>query len=201
MRNKLLLLAAVMPLLFSGCIVWDGGYTANGPVRTYAAPADQRVPLTFQLTLEMTGSGHYGEPTVNDLQERISLALRQTGLFSEVKYGTPAEGDKGYYVQFAFKQAGMNQDDDSDVAAMSLALLFCVPTFSISTFDASATLIRQDKPIYSTVKAEELRTMYWLPLIPAGFFLNDWTGWDAVKQGAVNALVNDIARSVSANRP
>ncbi|MBP5320142.1 MAG: hypothetical protein J6334_04070 [Kiritimatiellae bacterium] len=196
MKNRAFVLSVLLPILFSGCIMWDGGYTANVPVTPYGVTDASRVPLTYQITLKMMDPTWYGCPTVNDLQRRVEVALYRTGLFSEVKYGALTEGQAGYHIAFEFRQDGMNTDEVADMAAMSMATLFLVPTFGVVSFDATATVSVQGKPHFAVGKAEEMRAMFWLPLLPAGFFVNEWTAWDAIEQGSVNALVNEIAERI-----
>ena len=68
-----------------------------------------------------------------------------------------------------------------------------IPIVEILTFDGSAIVTLKGKPIFTSVKTEELRCAIWLPLLPCGLFMNSWTVWPAVEGGVVNALVNDIA--------
>ena len=131
-------------------------------------------------------------PETQELRDKIDVALRGTGLFSEVSYGR-GDADDSYHVSFIFKQSGVTVEDSMAVGFLSGYTLLLMPTGEVLTFDGSATLSLKGNPIYTTVKAEELRCLIWLPLAPAGLFMNSWAVWHYAEQGTVNALVNDIA--------
>lgn len=87
----------------------------------------------------------------------------------------------------------MTVDDSMAVGLLAGYTFLLVPTVEVITFDVSAVLSLNGKPIYSTAKAEEIRCLVWLPLAPTGLFMNSWTAWHYAELGTVNALVNDIA--------
>lgn len=191
MLNKILW---VMPSLcfLSGCAIWDAGYTDNKPITRYAVNAMDKVPITFSVEMEAERSDVFALPTVKSLRMNIKGALEETGLFSNVSYGRKDETNP-YHIAFVFRQAGMCESDSFAVGFLAGYSLFLIPTGEVYTFDGSAVLSLEGKPIYSTAKAEEIRCLIWLPMAPVGLFMNSWTVWHCLEKGSVRALVEDIA--------
>lgn len=191
MKSKVVSLIAIA-MIFTGCIMFDAGYTDNNPVVETQISIDERVPVSYDVILELDRSDIIAEPEMQELKDKIEFALKTTGLFSEVYYGK-GDDDDSYHVSFSFKQAGMSYDDSMMIGILAGYTFLLVPTMELRTFDGSAILSLKGNPIYATAKAEELRYLIWLPLAPAGIFMNSWAAWHFAEQGTVNALVNDIA--------
>ncbi len=190
MKNNLSFVVPVVTLL-SGCVMWDAGYTENKPVTRYAVPQSDKVPITFSVNMQADRSDVFALPTAQDLRERLEAELRSTGVFSDVKYGTKG-GSDSYHVEFDFKQAGMTPEQSMAVGLLSGYTLLLIPTCEVLSFDGTAVLSLQDKPIYSTAKAEKLCCLIWLPMAPVGLFMNSWSIWFFTERGTVRALVEDV---------
>ena len=39
-------------ILMSGCAVWDAGRTDNAPVSVYQASVDEKIPITYSVSME-----------------------------------------------------------------------------------------------------------------------------------------------------
>jgi len=191
MQSKMLLVAA-LPLLLAGCAMWDVGYTENKPVTRYSVTDSDKVPITFSVNMQATRSDVFALPTAQGLREKLETELRQTGLFSDVRYGAKG-GSDSYHIEFSFQQAGMTPEQSLAVGMLAGYTLLLVPTGEVLTFDGSAVLSLQGRPIYSTAKAEKLCCLIWLPMAPAGLFMNSWCIWHCVERGTVRALVEDVA--------
>lgn len=182
----------VICFVLSGCIVWDADYTPNWPVTQYSVSEYSKVPITYSMHFGYSHSDLIGLPSEKELQEKVETALQATGLFSMIQCTNEIDRD-GYHVDFLFFQGGMNWLE-SDLLGRFLGATFClIPCVEVFTFDGSAYLYLQGKSIYSTAKAEEQRTLFWLPLAPVGLIMNDWRAWNNIVEGTVNALVEDIA--------
>ncbi len=200
MKSEFISVIAIT-MTFTGCIMWDAGYTDNNPVIETQITIDERIPISYDVILELDRSDIIAAPEIQELKDKIEVALKTTGLFSEVSYGKGDVNDS-YHASFLFRQAGMSVEDSMAVGLLAGYTLLLVPTGELLTFDGSAILSLKGKPIYTTAKAEELRCLIWLPMAPAGIFMNSWAVWHYAEQGTVNALVNDIAtyhRSVFLN--
>ncbi len=191
MKSKLIIGIGIS-VLFSGCIMWDAGYTDNTPVIETRISVEDKVPISYDVILDLDRNDIIAAPEMQELRDKIEEGLKATGLFSEVLYGKGTIDDS-YHVSFLFRQAGMTVEDSMAVGLLAGYTFFLVPTGEVCTFDGSAVLSLKRKPIYSTAKAEELRCLSWLPLAPAGLFMNSWSVWHYAELGTVNALVNDIA--------
>lgn len=101
---------------------------------------------------------------------------------------------KTFHIKFRFLQAGTSAEDAQAIGLLAGYAFVLVPTGDILTFDGSAVLSIKGKPIYSTVKAEELRRLIRLPMTPVGTFMNDWVVWHFAEKGMVNALCKEIAQ-------
>lgn len=189
--NSIALLACLALLLLPGCIIWDAGYTPNKPVQPHAVPETAKVPITFSVAMQVEREGILAIPTEQSLNQKISKALVQTGLFSKVYYSP--ENPTGYHVVFNFHQAGETMEEAEDTGMLSGLTLFIIPTWHVVTFDGAAIVTLKGKPVFTSAKAEEIRCIDWLPLLPFGLFMNSWTIWPCIERGVVNALVNDIA--------
>lgn len=192
MKNKIFTWL-VLTLYLSGCIVWDAGYTENKLISRYEVPIEDKFPITYSVSMGAERDDVIALPNVKDLRRKIENALKATGMFSEVVYEANG-GQDSYHVEFSFHQAGMREDQSIAVGLLSVYTLLFVPTGEVLTFDGSAVLSLQGKPLYSTAKAEEIRCLIWLPLAPIGLFMNVWTTWDALSDGTINALCEEITQ-------
>ena len=193
MRNKDLFFAALSAALLSGCAMWDAGYTENRSVTKYRVNMANKYPITYSVTMSTTRDDIIAVPTSVSLREMIEASLTETGLFSDIAYGSK-KGEDSYHIEFTFRQAGMLQEETGNATSLAASTLFLVPIGEVLTFDGTATLCLREKPIYSTAKAEEIRCLNWLPMAPVGLVMNSWTVWFWIERGTVHALVNDIAR-------
>lgn len=192
MRNKIFSLL-VLPIVLSGCVIWDAGYTENKPVSQYVVSSADKFPITYSVSMSAERDDVFALPEVKGLRKKIEDALMATGMFSEVSYGAKG-GQDSYHIDFSFRQSGMREDQSMLVGFFAGYTLLLVPTGEVLTFDGSAVLSLQGRPIYSTAKAEEIRCLIWLPLAPIGLFMNSWTVWNALEKGTVNALCEAIAQ-------
>ncbi len=183
---------AAIAMICSGCMIWDAGYTENKPVVETQIPFDEKVPISYDLVLELEQIEIFDESEIQKLRDKIERGLKGTGLYSEIPYGKE-NGNDSYHVSFLFRQSGMTDKDSMAVGFLTGYTFYLVPTVEVFTFDVSAVLSLNGKPIYSTAKAEEIRCLRWLPVAPIGLFMNSWTVWHYAELGTVNALVNDIA--------
>lgn len=191
MKSKLIIGIGISVLL-PGCIMWDAGYTDNTPIIETRISVEDRVPISYDVILELDRNDIIAAPEMQELRDKIEEGLKATGLFSEILYGKGTIDDS-YHVSFLFRQAGMTVEDSQAVGFLAGSTLLLVPTGEVLTFDGSAVLSLKGRPIYTTAKAEELRCLIWLPMAPAGLFMNSWSVWHYAELGTVNALVNDIA--------
>ena len=196
MENKafgLLLMSLALLGGLPGCVIWDAGYTENKPVSRYVVPSADKFPITYSVSMIAERDDVFALPEIKGLRKKIEDALMATGMFSEVSYGSKS-GQDSYHVEFSFRQAGMPVEQSMAVGLLAGYTLFLLPTGEVLTFDGSAVLSLQGKPLYSTAKAEEIRCLNWLPLAPFGLFMNSWTVWNALETGTVNALCVAIAQ-------
>lgn len=177
----------------SGCAIWDAGYTENKPVRRYSVPSVDKVPITYNVSMKSERDDVIALPDVESLRKNIERALKETGMFSEIHYGVKGGADS-YHIEFSFHQGGETVEQSMAVGILAGYTLLLVPTGEVLTFDGSAVLTLQGKPIYSTAKAEEMRCVIWLPLTPIGIFMNSWSVWHYLEKGSVNALCEAIAQ-------
>jgi len=191
MKSRFLAAVAIAAIL-TGCMVWDAGYTENNDIIETQLSVDDRVPISYDVVLGLERDDIIAAPEIQELRDKIEAGLKGTGLFSEILYGK-GDAEDSYHISFRFRQSGMTEEDSIGVGMLSGSTLLLVPTVEIVTFDGTAILSLKGEPIYSTAKAEELRCLIWLPLAPAGLFMNSWTVWHYAEKGMVNALVNDIA--------
>lgn len=185
----------LLALVLAGCVLWDAGYTENKPVSMYAVPQDEKVSISYSVSVEIErdDDDEVAFPTWSSLREKIEEALRATGMFSEVVYAAKG-GEDSYHIEFSFHQAGTNAEEAQAIGFLAGYTFVLVPTGEILTFDGSAVLSIQGKPIYSTAKSEELRRLIWLPMAPIGVFMNDWVVWHFAEKGTVDALCEEIAQ-------
>ena len=176
----------------SGCAIWDAGYTRNGPVVRYSVSEKDKTPITYSVSIKTLRENIFAAPNYKGLRLKIEDAFRETGLFSEVIYGEKG-GSDSYHAEFIFQQAGVTAEQSMGVGMLAGYSLLLIPAWEVFTFDGTAVLSIQDKPIYSISQAEEVRCLIWLPMTPVGLFMNAWTVWHFVEKGTVNALVNEIA--------
>lgn len=179
-------------LLLSGCAIWDAGYTENKPVTSYRVSDADRVPITYSVSMKSERSDVFALPDQKGLCNKIENALRETGMFSEIQYGAK-RGTDSYHIEFSFHQAGTSVEDSIAIGLLAGYTFLLVPTGEVFTFDGTAVLSLQGKPIYSSAKAEEIRCLIWLPMAPLGLFMNSWTVWHFLEKGSINALCESIA--------
>lgn len=192
MPSKILFAVFVL-LTVSGCVIWDAGYTENKPVRSYSVTSVDKVPITYSVSMKSERGDIFALPDVESLRKNIERALKETGMFSEIHYGVKGGADS-YHIEFSFHQGGETVEQSMAVGLLSGYTLLLLPVGEVLTFDGSAVLSLQGKPIYSTAKAEEMRCVIWLPLAPVGLFMNSWSVWHFLEKGSVNALCDAIAQ-------
>ena len=192
MQSKAFIIVAVA-LMMTGCAMWDAGYTENKPVTKYAVPTSDKLPITYSVSMTAERPDVFALPDTQSLREKIEAALEETGMFSEITYGAKG-GEDSYHIEFSFHQGGMTVEQSMGVGFVSGYTLLIVPTCEVITFDGSAVLSLQGKPIYSSAKAEELRCLIWLPMAPVGLFMNAWSVWHFAEKGTVNALCEAISQ-------
>ena len=186
------ILALLAVACLSGCIAWDADYTVNSPVRNGVVRVEERIPIGYSIVLRREGEEVVASPDLPGLRAKIEAALKETGLFSEISYGEKGLEDS-YHLTFRFRQGFVAEDPSSVLGLLSGCTFTAIPNVEISTFDGIAELALKGKLIYSAARAEEVRYFIWLPMIPAGLFMNSWSAWDSAETGTVNALVNDVA--------
>lgn len=177
----------------SGCAIWDAGYTENKPVRRYSVSSVDKVPITYNVSMQSERKDVIVLPDIKSLRANIERALNETGMFSEIHYGAKGGADS-YHIEFLFHQGGTSIEDSTAAGLVAGYTLLLFPVWEIITFDGSAVLSIQGKPIYSTAKAEESRCVVWLPLAPIGVFMNSWSVWHYLEKGSVNALCEAIVQ-------
>ena len=192
MPSKFLFVVLTL-LTVSGCVNWDAGYTENKTVRRYSVSSVDKVPITYSVSMKSERDDVTALPDIQSLRKNIERALKETGMFSEIHYGVNG-GSDSYHIEFSFHQGGSSIEDLMAAGIVAGYTLLLVPVWEIITFDGSAVLSLQGKPIYSTAKAEEMRCVVWLPLAPVGIFMNSWSVWHYLEKGAVNALCDAIAQ-------
>ena len=189
MQSKFLV--ALFAIITSGCMMWDAGYTENGPVSRYDVPEVDQVPITYGISLCLDTPDLAGAPSEQSLSVKIENALKETGAFSSVGYGTSA-GEDSYHIEFSFKQSMM--DTREAAALVAICSYTLIPVYEIWMFDMTAILSIKGKPIYSTAKAEEMHCLIWLPTLPVGLVMNPWMVMHYIEDGMLNAMVNDIVK-------
>ena len=182
----------LLMLLSHGCIMWDAGYTDNAPVTNHGVSPNNQFPVAYDISIKFERNDFSAAPDRKELMKKVESALNATGLFSLVSYGEKG-GEDSYHISFSFHQAGIREHESVGWALLSGYSLLTIPYAEIATFDGVATLSLKGEAIYSTAKAEELRCFVWLPVLPLGFFMNEWSAWHYVEKGIINALVNDIS--------
>lgn len=194
MPNRFFILP-LFALVLTGCVIWDAGYTENRPISRYLLSADDKIPISYNVSVktERNDDDDMALPTWKGMREKIEDALLSSGMFSEVAYAEKG-GEDSYHVEFSFRQSGTSAEDAQKIGLLAGYTFVLVPTGEILTFDGSAILSIKGKPIYSTAKAEELRRLVWLPMAPIGLFMNDWAVWHYAELGTVNALCEDIVQ-------
>ena len=192
MQDKISLIAVIL-LLLPGCIIWDAGYTENKPVTRYSVANIDQLPITYSVSMISERGDVFALPDIKSLRSNIESALGNTGMFSEIHYGSK-DGEDSYHVEFSFHQGGMNEEQSMAVVFLAGYTLLLIPTGEVLTFDGTAVLSIKGKPIYSVAKAEEVRCLIWLPVAPAGLFMNSWVIWHYTEKGIVNALCEAIAQ-------
>lgn len=198
MPSKVILPLA-LAFALSGCIMWDAGYTENKPVSRYDVPDSDKLPITYSVTLKTERDDVFALPDTKSLSAKIEDALMETGVFSKVTPGAPG-GPEPYHVDFSFHQAGVDAEQSLAVGTIATYTSMSVPTGEVFTFDGSAVLSFHGKPVCSTARAEEMRSLIWLPIAPLGLVLNSWTAWYFVETGSVNALCDAVAKDVRSSR-
>lgn len=192
MKNKIALLAT-LPVILSGCIIWDAGYTENKPITRFSVADVDKCPITYSVRMISERKDVFALPDMKSLCANIEEALGNTCMFSEIHYG-PSGGDDSYHIEFIFHQGGMNVEESMAVGFLAGYTLLLIPTGEVFTFDGVAVLSIKGTPIYSVAKSEEVRCLIWLPMAPIGLFMNSWTIWHFAEKGTVNALCEDIAQ-------
>lgn len=183
----------VLVVAVSGCVFWDAGYTENKPVRMYSVPLVDKLPITYSVSMKSERGDVIALPDIKSLRKNIERALKESGMFSEIHYGGK-DGTDSYHIEFSFHQGGTSIEDSMAAGIIAGYTLLLIPVWEVITFDGSAVLSLQGKPIYSTAKAEEMRCVIWLPLAPAGLFMNSWSAWHFLENGLVNALCEAISQ-------
>jgi hypothetical protein len=192
MPSKILFVVLAL-LTVSGCAIWDGGYTENKSVRRYSVSSIDKMPMTYSVSMKSECDDVTALPDIQSLRKNIERSLKETGMFSEIHYGAKV-GTDSYHIEFSFHQGGTSIEDSMAAEIVAGYTLLLFPVWEVITFDGSAVLSLQGKPIYSTAKAEEMRCVTWLPLAPVGLFMNSWTVWHYLEKGSVNALCDAIAQ-------
>ena len=177
-------------LILPGCIIWDAGDVENRPIAMGQISADEKVPITYSVSLEVERHDIIALPELPSLSNKIGAALRSTGLFSSVRDN---DNDGSYHAKFSFRQSGMSEAESAAVGLLSGFTLLLVPTWETYTFDGTVELSLDGKSLYSSVKNEKMRCVIWLPMAPFGLFMNSWTAWSSIEEGNINALVNEVA--------
>lgn len=188
MRNNVL--AFLISVLLPGCMMWDAGYTSNAPVTRYTLQELAKVPVSYSVTL-YTFDEDIAVPTETSLRQNVGEALRDTGLFSEVRYGN---GEDPYHIAFRFWLSGEENNVKNITALIAGYTWLLVPVGGVMTFDGDVIISLQGKAIYSSAKAEEMHEVIWIPVAPFGLFMNSWMAWRDLERGTINALVNDVAK-------
>lgn len=188
----LLIVGLLLSFCCGGCISVDCGYTPNDPISKCESTGIPKYPITYSLDIKHVRTDFFWDPNFEDVRTKLENALKETGLFSEVRYAVNPEPDT-YHASFIFHVAGEDEDTSSEIGMLCGYTLFLVPVWSEGSFDGTATLYLEGNPIYATARVEKMRWIIWLPFAPIGVFWNCAVGWHYVEKGVVNGLVNEIA--------
>ena len=135
MKSKLIIGIGIS-VLFSGCIMWDAGYTDNTPVIETRISVEDKVPISYDVILDLDRNDIIAAPEMQELRDKIEEGLKATGLFSEVLYGKGTIDDS-YHVSFLFRQAGMTVEDSMAVGLLAGYTFFLVPIIAQDAIHAA----------------------------------------------------------------
>lgn len=195
MKRKLwygCLLLTFAIFLNCGCISVDCGYAPNEGVVRVPFEEIEKVAVTYSVSLVKDRTDFFFDPDLDDLRDKLSEALKETNLFSEV-YSTPDIQKEGYHIDFKFYLGG--QDESLSIACGMIAGVsyFAIPVWEDGAFDGSAVVYLRGQAIASFAQAEKICFMVWLPFAPVGVFWNCAVGWHYVEKGVINGMVNDFS--------
>lgn len=182
----------IITFLLAGCMSVDMGYSKNDPVKQRTTSSLMKFPVCYSIEYEKGYVDIEFPPQEAELRKLTEDALRSTDLFSDILYKNKP-GTNTYHIAFRYVLQETDLDENNAMLALSAATIFLIPCTREASFDGSATIYYQGSPIFSTGATELHRRYCWLPLLPAGIFMNSSVVFDKVSEGVVNKLVNDVA--------
>lgn len=191
MRNFVLL--ALQCTLFSGCLLYDCGYTPNDDTVRYRTDSSNKVPITYSLVFSTCfPSEAMGTPTSHSVMSKIDETLKACDLFSEVSYAK--RSSSGYHIEFMYRDDGYDKSKNTKLAYLYVYTLFMIPIPEDYCSDLSAVVYLEGKPIWTSSHTEKCRYVVCWYALPAGMVMNYWSVWRAIEYNLVKSVVNDFTR-------
>ncbi|MBR6797279.1 MAG: hypothetical protein IKM45_01135 [Opitutales bacterium] len=179
--------------LLSGCLSYSRGYCDSTVFQRKNLNETQKYPITFSV--DYIQADFVERPLNGDndtgFRDALRKALEETGLFSSVQYERTASDDS-YHIEFRVWRSGTDQATSAGAGVVCGGTLFLIPAGVDETLDASANIVLRNKTLASFGKAESVRTVYWLPLLP--FCISPIITHNYVDGKLVNSLVSEVAR-------
>ncbi|MBQ9758697.1 MAG: hypothetical protein IJW12_02865 [Opitutales bacterium] len=178
---------------FSGCLSYSRGYCDSTVFQRKNLNEAQRYPITYSV--DYIQADFVERPLNGDndtgFRESLRKALEETGLFSSVQYERSPSEDS-YHIEFRVWRSGTDRSTAAGVGAVCGGTLFLFPGGVDETLDVSANIVLRNKTLVSFGKAESVRTVYWLPLLP--FCISPIVTHNYVDDKLVGSLVNEVAK-------
>ena len=197
MKQKILLLVAPL-LLASGCLSYNCGYADKEKVISHKVDSSDLIPLSYSVHYSINwmggeGLGKLAIPKEAKLRQKTQAALSATQLFSplnamdDIDFLTGWPNTTGYHFAFRYN---LNFQEDVRGFFLFIFSFYLIPALEEQGLDGSVTVFYDGVPIYSSVAAEKVRTILWLPLIGLG---SPYAAYSQAVNHVVNNLVNDAA--------
>ena len=167
MKHFAVLTTIVLSLL-TGCICFDCGYTPNQDIKRYSYSENDKYPVTYSIDLGSSKDGFAHYLVLSDLRDKIEERLKETNLFSEVRYVSQREKD-GYHIDFNFSPGGLSSNQQAALGLVAGYTFLTVPVWDDSFLDLQTIVYTNNEKAFSICSAEKGRCLIWLPLLPIGF--------------------------------
>ena len=182
-------------LCLTGCITY---HTQSFPEHTIENIAQNTSIAKEDITFSIVAGGIF-IPDYNDMASEIKEKLKSSGLFNKVKY-TNSQQKGQYHFVFRYRIYDTERDNLTFKQFLSALTVFIIPSIRDFYVDATITVFKDDKKIFTASAPQKLSYFNWLPFIVAYPFSNPYIArWKIIDRSTpyfLNELVeNNILKT------
>lgn len=190
--NKIVLaLAVCMAVSFCGCLEVPLGYTPETEIQ----PLSHSKKYTVTYSVDYISDGDVSMGRANEAMyiNWLGEYLQKTNAFSKVAYRN-FTAKSNYHIHFLIHYSAMPVNEAAVTVFLMGYTLTAIPMWVNMYLDVSAIVYLNQKPVFSSATAEDVRCYVWLPFLPVGLVWNQFWVWTIQEKKVCRYLINEVVK-------